>query len=161
MAICIADHLCTIFLFGKLQEQGIWIMDDLNIGLIKVCYSDAFLSVFQIPTAFGSLLYQTWNILDDSIENFIICITDYVNIKSEKGDLNSRAEIPQHLNYCTHLSAKDPTKWGTLKINTVGARIPNARKRNQFENRSFQSLVFEWFSIRMDHSKPEPSKWPL
>ena len=45
--------------------------------------------------------------------------------------------------------------------NTVGARIPTIRKQNPFENRMFQSSVFEWFGIRMDHSKTEPSKWPL
>ena len=48
-----SGHFVTIFLPSKYYEPGIWLTNDLNAKLLKVCYSDVYIFqilVIQIPT---------------------------------------------------------------------------------------------------------------
>ena len=47
------------------------------------------------------------------------------------------------------------------KASTVGARIPNIRIPNPFENGTFQSSDFEWFGFRTTIRKLNILKWLL
>ena len=72
MVIWIADNLSTIFLPGKLLEPGIWIIDDLNTGLLKIRNPDvSVIQMFaiQIPTVFRSWLKFSFKFLSRTSPN--------------------------------------------------------------------------------------------